>query len=182
MVRVAAALTALAMIGTGAEAAVQVFGSSQAHRCMDAAYAGSASRDAIAACSTALGEEGLTPANRAGTLVNRGVLHMNRRDHAAALADFEAALMLTPRSGEAHFNRGSVRVAQGRFTEGVSDIEHGLQLGMRQPEKAYYNRALAREQLNDARGAYLDYRQAARLKPDWDLPRKELTRFTVQRR
>ena len=182
MTRAALLLTALLGSAASAQAGVQVYGSSNAHRCMDAAFAGSDARAAIDLCTAALSEEALTPANRAGTLVNRGVLHMNRRDLAAALADFEAALLVTPRSGEAHFNRGSVRIAQARYAEGVADIDRGLELGMRQPEKAYYNRALAREALDDARGAYLDYRQAARLKPDWELPRRELARFTVQRR
>jgi tetratricopeptide (TPR) repeat protein len=149
---------------------------------MDAAFAGSSARTALDRCNLALSEEALTPANRAGTLVNRGVLHMNRRDFGAAQADFEAALLIAPRFGEAFFNLGSVRVAQGLFREGVADIDRGLELGMRQPEKAYYNRALARESLDDPRGAYLDYLQAARLKPDWSLPQRELARFTVQRR
>lgn len=184
MTKVAAALAALFMGGAAGSAhgATQTYGTSNATRCMQAAYAGSTSRTSVELCNAALSEDALTPANRAGTLVNRGVLQMNRREFAAALADFELALQLTPRSGEAHFNRGSVRIAQDRFQEGVADIEQGLKLGMRQPEKAYYNRALAREALSDTRGAYLDYRQAARLKPDWELPKRELARFTVQRR
>jgi tetratricopeptide (TPR) repeat protein len=184
MLRVAlVAAVALSAVGAAsAQAGTQVVGSSNALRCMDAAFAGSSARTALDLCSTALAEDALTPANRAGTLINRGVLHMNRRDFPAALADFETALQITPRSGEAFFNRGSVRVAQGQFQEGVADIDRGLELGMGQPEKAYYNRALARESLADTRGAYLDYRQAARLKPGWTLPQRELARFNVQRR
>ena len=183
MTRIALVLAAAAAASAGsAGAGVQVVGASYAHRCMDAAFAGSAARTALDVCTLALSEEPITPANRARTLINRGVLHMNRNDYASATADFEQALLLSPTSGEAYFNRGSVRVAQGRFEEGVADIDRGLELGMRQPEKAYYNRALARESLNDARGAYLDYRQAAQLKPGWGLPQRELARFTVQRR
>jgi tetratricopeptide (TPR) repeat protein len=133
-------------------------------------------------CSTALGEEALTLRNRAGTHVNRGVILMNRRDLEGAMRDFDQAVRLAPALGEAHFNRGSAQIAMGRWSEGLADIDQGLKLGMRQPERAYYNRAIAREELNDTRGAYLDYQEAARLKPDWELPRLELARFTVQRR
>ena len=184
MARIAAVLAALTLTSAAgaAVAGVQVIGSSDAHRCMDAAFAGSSSAYAINVCTTALSEAALTPKNRAGTLVNRGVLRMNRRDYVAALADFEAALAVTPQSGEALFNRGSVRIAQGRFAEGVADIDQSLALGLNQPEKAFYNRAIAREELADTRGAYRDYLEAARLKPDWKLPRMELARFTVQRR
>lgn len=149
---------------------------------MDAAFAGSKARTSVDVCTAALNEEPLTPANRAGTLVNRAVLHMNRRDHAAALADLQAALAIRPDSAEAYFNRGSVRIAQARYVEGVADIDRRMMLGLKEAEKAYYNRALAREEMDDARGAYLDYRQAARLRPEWDLPRLELARFTVTRR
>ena len=149
---------------------------------MEAAFAGSTARAAMDSCNVALVENALTPANRAGTLVNRGVLQMNRRDYGAALADFEAALVVKPELGEAFFNRGSVYIAQGRFDEGVADINRSLTLGLKQPEKAFYNRAIAREELSDTSGAYRDYLEAARLKPDWRLPRQELARFTVQRR
>lgn len=181
----AAAVAALAfgvVAAWGAQASVQVVGSQRAHQCMDAAFAGASTRAAVDWCSAALSEEALTPRNRAGTLVNRGVILMNRRDHAGAIRDFDQAMRLSPALGEAHFNRGSAQIAMGRWSEGVADIEQGLKLGMRQPERAYYNRAIAREELNDTRGAYLDYREAARLKPEWELPRMELARFTVQSR
>jgi tetratricopeptide (TPR) repeat protein len=129
-----------------------------------------------------LSEDPLSPADRAGTLVNRGVIAMNRRDTASALADFEAALALRPAQAEALMNRGSARIAQGRFQEGLTDTSRALQLGVRYPERAYFNRALAREELNDAAGAYRDFRQAAQLKPEWELPRLELARFSVRPR
>ena len=184
MARIAALLAAMAIVGAAGSAAagVQVVGSSNARRCMDAAYAGSTARAAVDLCNVALSEDGLTPANRAGTLVNRGVLLMNRRDYGGALADFESALAVSPGLGEALFNRGSVHIAQSRFAEGVADIDRSLALGLKQPEKAFYNRAIAREELSDTSGAYRDYLEAARLKPDWRLPRQELARFTVQRR
>ncbi|MDP8916781.1 MAG: hypothetical protein M3M95_06220 [Pseudomonadota bacterium] len=183
MIRKAAALAVL-VIGSGAawttQASVIVLGSTRAHACMDAAFAGARDRTAIATCTAALEEQALSPKDRAATLVNRGVLLMNRLDFQAAFSDFDDATRINPKLGEAAFNRGSALIALGRYSEGLVDIERGLQLGVREPEKAYYNRAIAREELDDPKGAYLDYRQAARLKPEWDLPRLELARFEVR--
>ena len=36
--------------------------------------------------------------------------------------------------------------------------------------------------LDDLKAAYFDYKKAVELKPDWDMPQKELARFTVERR
>lgn len=185
MIRRAAALAALVVCSTAASAsnsAVIVAGATRAQQCMNAAFAGSASRDALIRCNIALSEEALTTKNRAGTHVNRGVVLMNRRNYQEALADFDQAVGMSPDLAEALFNRGSAQLALGRYEEALDDINRGISLGLRQPEKAYYNRAIAREELQDARGAYLDYRQAARLKPEWELPRKELVRFAVTKR
>ena len=183
MIKRAAAVAAL-VIGCGAawtsQASVIVLGSTRAHACMDAAFAGARDRTAIDACTSALQEQALSPKDRAATLVNRGVLLMNRADFQAAFSDFDDAARINPKLGEASFNRGSALIALGRYREGLADVERGLVLGVREPEKAYYNRAIAREELDDAKGAYLDYREAARLKPQWELPRLELARFEVR--
>ena len=44
---------------------------------------------------------------------------------------------------------------------------------------AYYNRGLAREKLNDPKGAYADYKKALELQPDFTLAADQLKRFTV---
>jgi tetratricopeptide (TPR) repeat protein len=179
----ALAALSLSVAAAGAtQAGTITLGTSNATRCMQAAVGGDAGRTALDICDAALGEELLDPSNRAGTLVNRGVIHMNRRDMASAIADFEAALALNPQLPEGLMNRGSVRIAQGRYQEALADTETALKLGVAYPERAFYNRALVREELRDTRGAYKDYSEAARLKPGWELPRLELARFSVQRR
>ena len=52
---------------------------------------------------------------------------------------------------------------------------------MSEPAKAYFNRAMAHEGMDDLKSAYLDYRKAEEIQPEWDAPRKELDRFTVSR-
>jgi Flp pilus assembly protein TadD len=62
------------------------------------------------------------------------------------------------------------------------DINRALELGVSDPAKAHYNRALAYERMGDLKAAWLDYTKAAELDPEWDAPRTELTRFTVSRK
>jgi tetratricopeptide (TPR) repeat protein len=69
-----------------------------------------------------------------------------------------------------------------RYAEGLADLNKALELGVDEPEKAYFNRALAHEGLDDLKSAYLDYQKAQTLKPDWQDPARELARFTVERR
>ena len=78
-------------------------------------------------------------------------------------------------------NRGATLVGEARYQEGVAQIDKGLSLGVKDPERALYNRALANEGLGNLRAAYLDYAKAAELNPDWAAPKTELARFTVKR-
>ena len=69
-----------------------------------------------------------------------------------------------------------------RFADGLADLNKGIGLGVEEPAKAYYNRALAYEGLDDVKSAYFDYQKAVELSPGWDAPKQELTRFHVARR
>ncbi|MBW8811923.1 MAG: hypothetical protein JF588_00735 [Caulobacterales bacterium] len=174
-----AAATAFAL---PAAAAVTVLGGDMAHQCSLAAIKGASDERSEATCTQALDGEFLSVRDRAGTFVNRGVLKLRRKDFTAAQGDFDLAIQTAPALGEAYVNRGAAAVGARRYAQGVADINKALQLGVEEPEKAYYNRALAFEGLDDMKAAYFDYQKALELKPDWDQPKKELSRFTVERR
>jgi tetratricopeptide (TPR) repeat protein len=72
-------------------------------------------------------------------------------------------------------------VGEERYSEGLDQIDKGLALGVKDPEKALFNRAMAHEGLGDMKAAYQDYSKAAELNPAWDAPKNELARFTVRR-
>lgn len=165
-----------------ADAAVTVLGGGLAQSCSEAAFRGRSAMGDIRKCDRALAEEALSPHDRAATYVNRGVLRLRRRESERARSDFDAAIAIAPALGEAWVNRGAASVLDRRYEEAVADIDKGLELGVEEEEKAYYNRGLAHEGLDDARAAWLDYRKAAELAPDWDLPRQALARFTVTTR
>ncbi len=135
---------------------------------------------AVATCTAALEVEGRPRDELAGVYNNRGVVQLTMMDAvAAARADFEAAAALEPDLGESYANRGAALVAEKRFAEAIVEIERGMALGLREPWKAHFNRALARENLNDIRGAYQDYRAAVTLRPGWAMAETELARFSV---
>ena len=170
-------MAVLALLAGGpAGAAVTVMGEGAAAVCSAAALAGEASDEHLAACNQAVLEA--TPEYRPGTYVNRGVLLLRRKQYDAARADFDAAETLRPDFGEAVVNRGASFVAERRYIEGLIEIDRGLAMGPEEPEKAYFNRALANEGLDDKKAAYLDYMKALELAPDWEPPLQKMQGLT----
>jgi tetratricopeptide (TPR) repeat protein len=178
---VGAASLALAAAGS-AGAAVTVLGDTSAEQCSIAAFHEQADDASLRLCATALADGMLDRRDQAGTYINRGVMQMIRRDYAAARADFERAIEVDPTLGEGWINRGAVDIIDKHYQDGIADIDKGLALGTEEPAKAYYNRGVAYEGIDDEKSGYLDYEQALTLEPGWDLPKQELLRFTVTRR
>jgi tetratricopeptide (TPR) repeat protein len=182
MKSVLAAAAALSLAAGSAQAAISVLGGGQAQECFQAAKADKSDNASLDVCNLALDTEILTPQDRGGTLINRGVMRLRRGEYEAAHADFNAGIALIPEVGEGWINRGAMFIGERRYKEALVDIDKALSLGLREPAKAYYNRAIAYEGLDDETRAYLDYQQALVLNPGWELPEHELLRFTVTRR
>lgn len=177
-VLILAASAAMLLPATG-NASSFVLGGALARVCSQAAVGGLADDKSLETCTLALQTEPLTGRDLAGTYVNRGVIELRRKQYGLAQADFDRAVKIAPDMGEAFVNRGAAFIAQRQYAQGLVEIDKGLRLGSDEPEKAYFNRALANEGLDDMKAAYFDYRKALELKPDWDAPKKELARFTV---
>jgi len=179
----AAALAGLlAGLAGSAEAAETVVDATSAALCAKAAALGRADDASLQACNAAIADGGLDSHDLVVTYVNRGAVAMNRHDYAAARADFDRAIQTEPTAGEAWVDRGGVDIIQHRYRDGIADTSKGLELGVHDPAKAYYNRAVAYEGVGDAQSAYIDYQEAMVLQPAWDLPRQEVLRFTVVKR
>ena len=175
------------MVMTGpAWADVTVIGGGFAQSCSEQAKAAARTQrpfsESIRECTLAIDDEILSAHDRAATYVNRGVLYLILSNWSAAQSDFDQAMAIEPKLAEAWVNRGATMIAEGHDEEAISDIDKGLGLDTTEPEKAYFNRALAKERLNDLKGAYEDYQKALALKPDWAMPQAELTRFHVVQR
>jgi tetratricopeptide (TPR) repeat protein len=169
-----------------ASAAYTVFGNGMAQICSETAKAMErgikAPPNAIDTCSMAIEDEALPQRDLAGTYINRGVLYLARGGYHEAKQDFDSAIAISPALGEAYTNRGAALVGLQLYGDAIADIDRGLALNPGEPEKAYFNRGLAEEALDNIPAAYRDYSRAAELKPDWELPRNELIRFTVSTR
>jgi len=111
--------------------------------------------------------------------VNRSVLRLAAGQYQGALADSDAAIHVKFVVPQAHINRGIALSAEKRNQEAVVAFTEALALNPSHPELVYFDRAMAREDSGDMKGAYLDYRQASQLAPTWDTPRQQLARFAV---
>ena len=176
-----AVLAATVLGASSAGASTLIIGGGAAKDCSTAAIEGRADHNSVVTCTMALETENLNFRDRARTYVNRGVLQLRQRDYPNARADFDAAAKIDPDLGEAWVNRGATYVGEERYSEGREQIDKGLALGVKDPEKAWFNRAMANEGLGDLTAAYRDYSKAAELNPAWDAPKNELMRFSVKR-
>jgi tetratricopeptide (TPR) repeat protein len=141
---------------------------------------GQAADAALANCTMAV-KLAISDSARAEVLNNRSVLLYARGEYGAALADNTAALKINDRMAEAIVNRGSIFLIQHRPQAAAANFDRALSFNPAHPEKVYFNRALAREDMGDLNGAYADYAQASKLAPQWEQPKREMTRFTIVR-
>jgi tetratricopeptide (TPR) repeat protein len=137
--------------------------------------------DALASCDTALAEKIAAP-DVTATLINRGVVRVAMGRYEEAIADYDDAMARAPGNAEVYMDRGLAYSRQGRYDQARADFDHALALGMAGAHLAYFNRAVAQEKSGNLRAAYLDYRQALTLAPDFAPARHELARFHVVER
>ena len=119
---------------------------------------------------------------RAELLVNRAFIRLRMADYTGTVADTDASLALAPNLAAADLNRGAGLIGLGRYSDALPSLERAVaQSNDGKLELAYYNRAIAREHLGDIRGAYLDYKKATELDPEFAAAKDQLSRFTVTR-
>jgi tetratricopeptide (TPR) repeat protein len=152
-------------------------------QCSDnAARAGSGevvAKWSVSVCDQAVGRAKGMRDELAAAYVNRGVIHLALQQYDAALADSDAALRVNANIPQAHINRGIALNAEKRNNEASQAFTDALALNPAHAEIVYFDRAMAREDSGDMKGAYLDYRKAAQLAPTWDTPKQQLARFSV---
>jgi Flp pilus assembly protein TadD len=177
----AAGFAVLVLWPLSSSASTVIFGRGFAHDCSMRALHGDKDIDAINICTDAIEEDLMSDADYAKTLVNRGVVNMRRSSFDNAERDFNRAQAIKPDLPEIYVNRAVVLMGRKQYQDAVAQLDRGIALGVDELEKAYYDRALAKEKVGDVKGAYLDFRKASDLKPDWEAPKTELTRFNVVR-
>ena len=93
-------------------------------------------------------------------------------EHLKAIEDAGAALERNPALAEALDARAAALNALGRHDEAILDAERSMSANEKNPY-AYRNRGLARESKGDIDGMIEDYRSAALLNPQFEVPYKE---------
>lgn len=174
-----AAGVSLLAAGQARAQAVDVWGSGYAAQCAAAARSGDISAQAEKVCDTSLDTELLSALDRAGTYVNRGILKLRGKRYEDAIKDFDIAIRYKSDLAEAYVNRAAARIGVLRYSDALADVDNALMLQVREPEKAWYNRAVAHEHLDQVAEAIADYRKAIALAPDWSLPRQQLARYSL---
>ena len=178
------ALVLAAMLPAAAQAQKPADSTSDLARpCREAAEAPRPSQSLIRRCTAQISRAGIEPPVRLAMLINRGIAFLKAKSPERAAADFDLAIKAAPTLPEAWINKGiALTRIDGRAEEAAALISHGITLGPREPARAYFARAQARELAGELRGAMEDYAAAAKADPDWPAPGEELKRFRVERR
>lgn len=177
---VAAGIASIMLPLTAADAAVLSVGGPLSQNCYQAALANDTRDLGLDSCTRALREESLTSRDRAGTLVNRGILQMARGSDALADADFDAALRVDSSLPDAWLNKGFLRLRRGDGRGALPLLQSGIDRGARRQALAIFARGVAHEQMGEFSLAYADLRRAQELAPGWSMPAEYLANYRVR--
>ena len=101
---------------------------------------------------------------QAAAFVSDGILKYQRNDADGAIAAYNQALDLDPRSADAYYNRGIAKASHDDLDGAIADYSQALQVDPNRAA-AYYYRGVARHTKGDLDGALSDYNQAVRMDP-----------------
>ncbi|MEP6983381.1 MAG: hypothetical protein ABI853_07025 [Sphingomicrobium sp.] len=178
---VAAGIASIMLPLSAASGAVLSVGGPLSQNCYEFALSRDTSDIGLDSCTRALKEESLATRDRAGTLVNRGILYMVRGHDAQADADFNAALRLDQSLPDAWLNKGFLRLRRGDGRAALPLLQSGIDRGARRQAQAIFARGVAHEQMGEFDAAYADLSRARDLAPGWSMPREYLANYRVQR-
>jgi len=157
-------LSLLVLTQAHAQSITIIGGGSFARDCYTASnfvtHLNSASRTDIDNCNMAIQHGALKRRDLIATLVNRGILFAAMEEYQRAGKDYQSAINLDPKSGEAFLNLGNLYFIDKAFTIAINQYDKAISLELSKGHIAYYNRGMAWENLGDTDKAENDYRQA----------------------
>lgn len=166
-----------------AQAQIIVNGNGEARACYQRAMTDKEGRKtSIRHCENALRLESLNQMDSAATHVNQGILLMRSGSYGDALASYDKALDLKPKLAEAHINRGACLIFLDRTDEAITVLTKAVETNEDHKPDALYNRAIAYERMGESKSAYLDFKRALELRPDWGPAARALTNYQVTRK
>jgi tetratricopeptide (TPR) repeat protein len=119
----------------------------------------------VEACARALAAPELSEQQQLALLTARAQALDDLGDHARAIADYDSAVILSPRDPMLRLNRGVAKMHSGRPADAIEDYDEAARL---KPDwhLPYFDRAVALSDLGQRAAALEDYARAIRLKPD----------------
>lgn len=150
---------AIVLAGTAAPAGAQVGGS-------DILACHMTGAEAIAGCTAAITSGKWDGRNLASLFVVRGLQYSIQSDYDRAIADFNEAIRLDPKSADAFVGRGEVYRLQHDYAQAIADFSEAIRLDP-QFRKAYRKRALAELVTHKWAEAKADLTRAHALDPDY---------------
>ncbi|HEX9963962.1 MAG TPA: tetratricopeptide repeat protein [Allosphingosinicella sp.] len=103
---------------------------------------------------------------KAGAHLGDGLERAWNGDLEAAIAEFDRAVALAPRSSAAHLNRGLAWRSRGDLDRALADLDRAVRFGP-QSARAYYHRSVILRERGDVRRARADEARAVELDPDF---------------
>jgi tetratricopeptide (TPR) repeat protein len=111
---------------------------------------------------------------KGGAYYNRAMILDGHNEKEAAINDYSKALGLdSTLEIKALGNRAVLYLEAGKYNEAQRDLDRLISIDSRN-YMYYYNRAYARIQMGDIKGAIDDYGQVLKLKPDDEVTKKQL--------
>ena len=97
---------------------------------------------------------------------NRGLAYFDLGNYTQAIPDFNRAIEIDPRFGEAYNNRGTAYGSLGNYTQAIADFNRAIEIHPRYG-KAYYNRGFAYGSLGKSTEAIADFNRAIEINPGY---------------
>jgi len=164
---------AFLVFACAAEAAQNVYGTTDAQICYDSATYGPRPQN-IDVCTAAIKKSELTRTDLAATYSNRGILRVASGDLDEALEDQNKAISLNP-TARAYVNRANIHYRRKNYQDALADYGQAIALSEGTFATVFYNRALTHRAIGDVGAAKADIEKAIALAPENPAYRAMLT-------
>ena len=138
------------------------------------------SRDDLKSCVLALEYGSLKRSDRAGTLVNKGIILTVLERYQEAYADYRKAIEIMNNLPEAYIGRGNIYFLSGKYELAIADYSEALNLNLSRDHIAFFNRGMAYEKIKDYVNAEENYRLALEKVPAWSLALNKLEKLNAK--